>query len=114
LKIFNTSKNTVIAHKVELADTFVSRMVGLLNRTTLSPGEALVITHCQSIHTLFMRFAIDAIFVDKNNHAVGLCQRLKPLRLSPIYFQSSYVIELAEGTIAKTKTAVGDQLEFIG
>lgn len=89
-------------------------MVGLLTRTSLPHGEALVITRCQSIHMFFMRFAIDAIFVDKNNRAVGLCQRLKPFHLSPIYFQSSYVIELAEGSIAETKTAVGDQLQFVG
>lgn len=111
MKIFNQSKNVLIADQAALADTFWTRMKGLLGRPKLSAGEALIITRCQSIHMFFMRFAIDAIFVDKNNCVVGLLEGIKPFRLSPIFRRASYVIELRSGTIVATKTAVGDQLD---
>ena len=61
---------------------------------------------------LFMRFPIDVIFVDKNDRVVGLVAHIKPFRLSPIFFQSQYAIEVSEGVIEQTKTAVGDQIEI--
>ncbi|OGX27812.1 MAG: hypothetical protein A2705_04470 [Omnitrophica WOR_2 bacterium RIFCSPHIGHO2_01_FULL_52_10] len=111
MEIFNKSKNTVIAQNARLADTFGARMKGLLGRVELRAGEALVITKCQSIHMFFMRFAIDAIFVDGNNRVVGLVEGIKPFRLSPIFFRAKYVIELKPGTIAAAKTSLHDQLE---
>lgn len=112
LSIQNTSKNTIIAQSGVIADTFLSRMTGLLNRKSLLANEALVIRRCNSIHMLFMRFPIDVIFVDKNDRVVGLVERIKPFRLSPIFFQSQYAIEVSEGVIEQTKTAVGDQIEI--
>ncbi len=111
LSIHNTSKNTIIAQSGAIADTFLSRMIGLLSRKSLSADEALVITRCNSIHMLFMRFSIDVIFIDKHDCVVGLVEHIKPFRLSPIFFQSQYAIEVSEGVIRQTKTAIGDQIE---
>ncbi|MCK5178892.1 MAG: DUF192 domain-containing protein [Candidatus Omnitrophica bacterium] len=112
LSIINTTKNTVIAQKARIADTFFSRMVGLLNRSSLLKDEALIITCCQSIHMFFMRFAIDAIFVDKNNCVVGIVKGIKPFCLSRIFFRSSYVVETPEGIIVQTETSLGDKIEI--
>lgn len=114
MKVFNVTKNTVIAQKAKMADTFLSRMVGLLNRESISPEEALIITRCQSIHMFFMRFSIDVIFVDKNDVVVGLIERIRPFQLSPIFFRSSYVIEMAEGSISRVKVSLGDKLVLKG
>ena len=95
-----------------MADTFFSRMTGLLNRKSLKKDEALVITKCQSIHMLFMRFTIDAIFVDKNNCVVGLVKAIKPFQLSPIFFKASYVIEAPAGIIVQTETDLGDKIKI--
>ena len=113
MKIVNKSKNTVIAQDAHLAGTFWTRMKGLLGRQEITAGEALVITKCQSIHMFFMRFAIDAIFVDKQDRVVGLVENIKPFYLSPIFFRSRYVIELQAGTIGRTKTSLGDRLEWL-
>ena len=110
--ILNTTKNTVIAQKGVLADTFFSRMIGLLNRQSLQRGEALVITRCQSIHMLFMRFSIDAIFIDKNDYVVGLVERLLPFRFSRIFLKANRVIEAPSGVIVQSKTALGDKIEI--
>ncbi|MCK5014600.1 MAG: DUF192 domain-containing protein [Candidatus Omnitrophica bacterium] len=112
VSILNTTKNTVIAQKGLMADNFFSRMIGLLNRSSLQDDEALIITRCQSIHMFFMRFAIDAIFVDKNSCVVGLLKGIKPFRLSPIFFRSSYVIEVPEGIIVQTETSLGDRIQI--
>lgn len=112
LSILNTTKNTVIAKDGTIADTFLSRMTGLLSRKSLPAGEALVITRCTSIHMFFMRFSIDVIFVDKNDRVVGLVERIKPFRLSPIFFQSRYAIEISEGAIEQAKMSIGDKIEM--
>lgn len=87
-------------------------MVGLLNRESLNEGEALVITKCNSIHMFFMRFAIDAVFVSKDNIVVGLVQNIKPFQFSRIYFKSSYVVELQSNTIPRAGVSLGDQIEI--
>ncbi|MBF0523290.1 MAG: DUF192 domain-containing protein [Candidatus Omnitrophica bacterium] len=112
MKIFNKTRGTIIAAYGDMADTPLSRMTGLLNRTSLAKDSGLVITACQSIHMFFMKFAIDAIFVDKNNVVVGLVHNIKPFQLSPIFFKASYVIEVPVQTIAQTKTAVGDEIDL--
>ena len=81
-----------------------------MGREFILADEALVITRCQSIHMFFMKFAIDAIFVDKTNHVVGVINGIKPNRLSSIFFKSSYVVELKEGRIQETNTQLGDEV----
>lgn len=111
MKIINKTTDTVIALKGKMADTFFSRLMGLMNRAALFPEEALVITRCQSIHMFFMRFPIDVVFVDKRNCVVGVVERIQPFQLSPVFFKSSYVIELPEGAIARKKISIGDIIE---
>lgn len=108
----NLTKNIVLARHVNVADTFPARMTGLLNKSSLCEDEALIITQCRSIHMFFMRFAIDVIFVGKENCVVGFVENITPFRLSPIFWKAHYAVELRSGTIAATKTAVGDQLEL--
>jgi uncharacterized protein len=113
LRILNHTQNTVLAGHAAVADTFVSRMRGLLGRESLPEGEALVITRCNSIHMFFMRFSIDVVFIDKNDRVVGLLKKIPPLALSPVYWRASKAIELPAGTITKTKTRLHDKLRFV-
>lgn len=112
LKIFNQTKNTYLAHHADVADTPKARMVGLLNRDNLPDGHALLITQCRSIHMFFMRFSIDAVFIDRRKSVVGVVENIKPFQMSPIFFRASSVIELPAGTVYKTGTTKGDQLTF--
>jgi uncharacterized membrane protein (UPF0127 family) len=112
MKVFNKTKNTVLASRAVLADTFSSRFIGLLNRSSLPEGEALIITRCRSIHMFFMRFAIDVIFVGRDNRVVGIVERIKPFHLSPVFFKSSYAIELNAGAVGATQTSIGDCLDL--
>lgn len=95
-----------------MADTFSSRLVGLLNRRSIEAQEALVINRCQSIHMFFMRFAIDVIFVDRNFVVVGLTPNIKPYRLSPLFHNAYYAVEVPVGVITASRTSKGDQLKL--
>lgn len=112
MKIFNRTKKAFLAETAEKADTAFSRIKGLLGRKEISSGYALIITHCRSIHMFFMRFAIDAVFVDRKDQVIGLVENIQPFQMSPYFFRSSYVIELPPGLIRKTGTQKGDQLDI--
>jgi uncharacterized membrane protein (UPF0127 family) len=110
--IVNVTRSTSIASHVETARDPWQRMKGLLGTSHFPQGQALVITHCQSIHMFFMKFPIDVIFCDSQDKAVGLCANIKPFGLSPIFFKASYAIELPSGSIASSQTQVGDQIKI--
>ena len=112
MTIRNLTRNTLIADKAVTADTPLKRMTGLLNRTSFGPGEALLITPCQSIHMLFMKFAIDVIFVDHQGKVVGACPNVRPFRLSPLFLKAHSAIEVPAGTIASSQTQIGDNIQI--
>ncbi len=112
MAIRNTSRNTILADRVTVADSPSTRMKGLLGRTHLPEGEALVISQCQSVHMMFMSFAIDVVFIDQQSQVVGLCRKLKPFAFSPIFWKSSCAIELPAGRIDQTQTCLGDKINL--
>jgi uncharacterized membrane protein (UPF0127 family) len=112
LRITNATRGTELASRALAARTFTSRLVGLLGRSRLEAGQGLVLEHCNSIHTAFMRFAIDAVYVDREGRVLKTVPDLKPFRVSGVLRGARSVIELPTGTIADTNTAAGDELVF--
>lgn len=108
MAILNQTKNTILAQEVEIADHPFSRMKGLLGRKVFLNGEALIIKPCNAIHTFFMHFAIDCLFLDQGNKVVRAISDLKPWRITPPYFSSLLVIELPAGIIKASSTEEGD------
>ena len=108
MQIINESKNTVLAEEAIVANTLSARLTGLLDRKELKVGHALVLMPCNSIHTFFMRFTIDVIFVDKHNRVIKTIPTLQPFRLTHLYFNSAFAIELPAGIIRATFTQEGD------
>ena len=100
-----------MADRVSRAGTHWSRMVGLLGRESLGDGEGLWIEPCAMIHTFFMRFAIDAVFLDREGKAVRVVEDLRPWRVSPWVLGASSVLELAGGSL-KGAVKPGDALEI--
>ena len=112
MKIINRTKNTVLAQNAVVADTVFSRLKGLLGRKDFIEGEALIIKPCNSIHTFFMRFPIDVLFIDKDSRIIKTISSLKPFRLTCIYFNAAFVIELPAGTLEFSSTQEKDILIF--
>jgi uncharacterized membrane protein (UPF0127 family) len=95
-----------------VADSFLSRGLGLLPRASLKAGEGLRITKTSSITMFFMRFAIDAVFVDRAGRVVRIAERIGPWRPAVVARGAAEVIELPAGTASETRTQVGDELVF--
>lgn len=111
LQILNNKEAITIANKVEVASSFTSRLIGLLGRTSLEHTQCLWIKKCTSIHTFFMKFSIDVIFVDKKLKVSAIYYNVTPWKLAwPLFKKADSVFEFASGTLNNISINVGDQL----
>jgi uncharacterized protein len=113
MRIINETRNTVLAENALRAADFLSRLIGLLKRNNLAKGEGLILDPSNSIHSFFMRFSFDAVFVDKEHKVIGLLRSFKPFRVSPIFLTSRLTLELPVGTINTSTTEIGDKIVII-
>jgi uncharacterized membrane protein (UPF0127 family) len=107
--IVNQSRGNVLCERTEIADTLWGRMRGLLGRTSLPVGNGMFFKGESSIHSAFMRFEFDAVFMDRELLVVGLAERIPPWRVRAAKGTRN-ILELAAGEIARTGVAIGDQL----
>ena len=112
MKIYNSTQNNLIADDVKLAKSFITRTLGLIPKKMISESEGLMIKPCNSIHTFFMKFSIDVLFVGTNDEIIALYENVKPWRILPIHFNSSYVIELKCGQISAKNIAKHDIIQI--
>jgi len=101
----------VIAMQVEQASTFLSRLKGLMFRASLPTHSALLLEPCPQIHTCFMRFNIDVIFLDAQDCVVEVVENLKPWRMSKFYAKVRRTLELPGGSL-QGRVRKGDKLIF--
>ena len=110
--LVNARNDVTIASDVNLALTRAERRKGLLGRDSLDPSAALVISPCSSIHTMFMRFPIDVIFVTRDGRVVKVCPHVTPWRL--VAGWGAYAtVELPIGAIDRSAVKAGDRLELV-
>jgi hypothetical protein len=100
---------TVLASSLELAVDSSSRKRGLLGRTSLAPGHALVIAPCGGVHTFKMQFAIDVIFAAKSGRVVKIARAVKPSRVA-LSLSAFAAIEMAAGESDRAGLKIGDTL----
>ena len=105
----NHTRNTVLGDAVELADTSETRRVGLLQHERLEPGSGLWIVPCESVHTFFMKFPIDLVYLDKQRKVRKVRHAVPAWRLSACLTAHS-ILELPAGTAEKSGTLPGDEL----
>jgi uncharacterized membrane protein (UPF0127 family) len=105
----NQTRETVLANAADMADTSEKRRTGLLKHTGLAPGEGLWIVPCESVHTFFMKFPIDLVYLDKKRKVKKVRHAVPAWRLSACLSAHS-ILELPAGTIKETRTEPGDQL----
>lgn len=95
-----------------LADTFFSRFMGLMFLPFFGPGDGLILRPCGAIHTWFMRFIIDAVFLDRENRVVDIARNLPPRRFFFPAGRTHTVIELPGGTLECCGIRIGDTVEM--
>jgi uncharacterized membrane protein (UPF0127 family) len=111
LKIWNLTRQVVLADCVQVADDSETRRKGLLGRSGLPAGEGLWIVPCESVHTFGMKFPIDLVYLDRKKKVKKVRSGVPPWRVSACLSAHS-VLELASGTVRMTQTRPGDTLEF--
>lgn len=112
--ILNDSNGKVIAEHVIYATNYWQRTIGLMGRKHLQKQSAFFIYPCKQIHTFFMRFSIDCVFIDENYQVVKLYESIKPWRICKKVPQAYGVIELPVGTIKNALIKERDLLHFTG
>jgi hypothetical protein len=101
----------VVVRRCELADGFLTRLRGLLGRRCLRPGEGLLLSPSSSVHTMFMRFPIDVVFLDRGLQVLGISADVRPWRLASRR-GARHVLELAAGEAQARGIRAGDRLTF--
>ncbi|MFD1735252.1 DUF192 domain-containing protein [Bacillus salitolerans] len=112
MKLINLKTKLELANQIGQANTFFTRLKGLMFSSELPSGCALHIMPCQSVHTYFMNYNIDVLFMDDNQKVVGIVESMQPRKVTKVYRKAKSVIELPEGTVASTGLKVGDVLSF--
>ena len=109
----NATRGTIVAEQAEVADNVLTRLRGLLGRKGLASGGGMVIRPTNQIHTFFMQFPIDVIFLDKKGAVLLVMPDMGRGRISPLVRHGKMVIELPVGVIAASQTQRGDQIEIL-
>lgn len=101
-----------ICKQAKVANTFMSRLIGLMFKENMSNFDGLLISQCNSIHTFFMKYSLDLIFLDKDLKVVKVLEDKSPWRMSLMYFSATQVLEVVAGTL-DGRISKGDRLEMI-
>ena len=105
----NQTRKTVLAQAADVADSSAKRRTGLLKHERLEPGEGLWIVPCESVHTFFMKFPIDLVYLDKKRRVVKVRDSVPAWRLSAC-LRAHSILEVPAGTAKSTGTVTGDVL----
>jgi uncharacterized membrane protein (UPF0127 family) len=108
--VLNRTKNTTVCHQSSVADTFLTRLIGLLGTRKLDPGKGLLIQPSSGVHTFGMAFSIDIVALDLKNHVVGAWACVGPGRVRGLSRKTRRILELPSGQIERSMISVGDEL----
>jgi uncharacterized protein len=111
VSVVNVSTGEILAERAQVAETMISRFIGLQGKRALPAKSGLVLLPNNSIHTLFMRIPIDVVFVSEAGLVVKVQQCLRPWRLGPVAPRALYCVELPDGTAASTSVGHVIQLQ---
>lgn len=97
MKIQISYGEKILSHNILIAESLVDRLIGLMFREKLIGSDGLLLDPCRSIHTFFMRYSLDIIFLSSDDRIVKIIRNLKPWRMTWIYFRANKTLELPAG-----------------
>jgi uncharacterized protein len=113
MRITNHTRQTTLATRARRATAFMDRLRGLMFVPGLPDGGGLLLEPESSIHTFFMRFPLDVVYLDRHYRVVRIATAMPPSRLGPIYTKGCHaILELPSGVIASSQTEVRDELRI--
>jgi len=113
IKIINLTKQNTLSESIYIANSFRSRLKGLIGVKKLHKGEGIILIPCNSIHTCFMSVSIDVIFLNKDNLVIKAVENLGTWKMLKIISEASKIIEMRAGSIKEENVSIGDQFELI-
>jgi uncharacterized membrane protein (UPF0127 family) len=108
--VLDSTRNGVVGSRIQVADSPLARLIGLMGRKFLDPGTGLLLQPCSSIHTCWMRIPIDVLHLDWHLRVLAIDIALKPWRVGSIRLRTRMVLELPASTVARIGIELGDQL----
>ena len=114
MELLKAYKNeNLIIQEVENANHFFRRFMGLMYRKSLAENRGLLLTPCNEIHTFFMRFAIDTVYISKDNTIVYIDEAVEPNKIRKRVKGAYKVLELNAGIAKEIGIAAGDKINFL-
>jgi uncharacterized membrane protein (UPF0127 family) len=110
VKIQISYGDKIISNDILIAETLVDRLIGLMFREKLVGADGLLLNPCRSIHTFFMRYNLDIVFLNSDNKIIKIIRDIKPWRMTWIYFRANKTLELPSGKLP-FELKEGDVLE---
>ncbi len=111
IEVRNATRGVVLAARAWVAETSAERRTGLLKHESLPEGEGLWLAPCEAVHTFWMKFPIDVLFLDKKRKVLKVRHAVAPWRMAAC-LRAHSVLELPAGACRASGTAAGDHLEF--
>jgi uncharacterized protein len=112
IRVTNASRSVELGDRIGVADTRWLRLRGQLGRPEPVPGEGLLIDPCRAVHMYGMRYALDVLFLDPEGKVEAMYEGLEPGTRSGRHAGARYALELPVGTIERTNTREGDELQW--
>jgi uncharacterized protein len=105
------SKELLVMHVI-IASSFTKKLFGLILEDRLDKDSCFFINASNSIHTMWMRYSLDVLFLDEKDNVLRCIEKIPPFRCTPFVKNAKKVIELYPGSIALKKIRIGDLLEI--
>jgi len=112
LRAVNRTRGTLVGESIRVAESGLTRIVGLLGERELLSGDGLLIVPSQGVHTVGMLFAIDVVILDGEWNVIAIKRDMHPFRMTRVFWKAAAVLELRSGIVDSSRTLVGDTLEF--
>ena len=112
-RIMADDSDFLLSGNIKTADSFFRKLFGLVFSAPLKEGEGLLIENCSSVHTFWMRYPIDILFLDSDSRVLSFFEDLKPFRVTPFIRGASKIVELKSGSVKACSLKTGDCLKFV-
>lgn len=112
VEAWNATRGTALAHRVQKADTWWTRLRGMMARPEPEEDEGLLLIPCRAVHMYWMNYPLDVAFLNPEGRVVAVYHELAPSRRSKRHGEANRALELRAGRLAETQTEVGDFIEL--
>lgn len=112
MRLLIEENGRILAREVRQAHRFADRLIGLMGSKSLPADSCLYLKPCRSVHTFFMRYNIDVLYLDESNRIVGMEPDLKPGRIGSAFQGTESIVELPAGALYRAAPELGQTVRF--